>query len=203
MIDKLQLFSTELKRNDFQKCADIHANEIEGGLLKSLGKKFIFFIYQHIFQSNYSFLIVAKKDNEIIGFFAGCIDQKSFYVDFVKKNLFILILNFWKFLKIELLLKAFSLNKFFLKKSDNLTSSLILNFCVDKKYQSLGIGRILFDEAINIFKTNKVHNIKISTSKNQEKAINMYLSYGAIKVHEDQNFNKNNKNVVFILNLKK
>ena len=62
---------------------------------------------------------------------------------------------------------------------------------------------IMLKKAINIFKTNKVHNIKISTSKNQEKAINMYLSYGAIKVHEDQNFNKNNKNVVFILNLKK
>ena len=80
---------------------------------------------------------------------------------------------------------------------------MILNFCVDGKYQSLGIGKILFNEAINIFISNKVDSIKIITAKNQEKAINMYNSFGAIKKQENQNFNKNSNNVVFILNLKK
>ena len=71
-----------------------------------------------------------------------------------------------------------------------------------KKYQSLGVGKILFNEAINIFKLNNIKDIKITTSKNQEKAINMYNSYGAIKEHQDQNFNKNKNNVVFILKIK-
>ena len=30
----------------------------------------------------------------------------------------------------------------------------------------------------------------------------MYNSYGAIKEHQDQNFNKNKNNVVFILKIK-
>ncbi len=202
MIDKLKLFSSNLGTEDFKKCSDIHYNEIQGGLLKSAGKRILFFVYRHIFKSNYSFLIVAKKNHEVIGFFAGCFNQKLFYKDFVKKNFFILILNFWKFLKKNLLLKVFSLNKFFLKKDDNLPSALILNFCVDKKYQSLGVGKILFNEAINIFKLNNIKNIKITTSKNQEKAISMYNSYGAVKEFKDQNFNKNKNNVVFILKIK-
>jgi len=202
MTIKLKLFSSNLGADDFKKCADIHHNEIQGGLLKLAGKKILFIIYQYIFKSDYSFLIVAKKNEEIIGFFAGCFNQKLFYIDFVKKNFFILILNFWKFLKKDMLIKFFSLNKFFLKKDNNLPEALILNFCVDKKHQSLGVGKTLFNEAIDIFKLNNIRNIKITTSKNQEKAINMYNSYGAIKEHQDQNFNKNKNNVVFILKIK-
>ena len=202
MTNKLKLLSSNLGADDFKKCADIHHNEIQGGLLKLAGKKILFIIYEHIFKSNYSFLIVAKKNEEIIGFFAGCFNQKLFYIDFVKKNFFILILNFLKFLKKDMLIKFFSLNKFFLKKDYNLPEALILNFCVDQKHQSLGVGKILFNEAIDIFKLNNIRNIKITTSKNQEKAINMYNSYGAIKEHQDQNFNKNKNNVVFILKIK-
>ena len=135
MTNKLKLFSSNLGADDFKKCADIHHNEIQGGLLKLVGKKVLFIIYQHIFKSNYSFLIVAKKNEEIIGFFAGCFNQKLFYIDFFKKNFFILILNFWKFLKKEILIKFFSLNKFFLTKDYNLPEALILNFCVDNKME--------------------------------------------------------------------
>lgn len=49
---------------------------------------------------------------------------------------------------------------------------------VEKKYWGKGIGRLLLDEMISICKDNGIRKINLKTSEDNERAINLYKSYG-------------------------
>lgn len=49
---------------------------------------------------------------------------------------------------------------------------------VEKKYWGIGIGRLLLDEMILICKDNGIRKINLKTSEDNERAINLYKSYG-------------------------
>ena len=98
--------------------------------------------------------------------------------------------------------KIIKINKFFIKDNQNLPNALILNFCVDSKFQSKGFGKKLFNEAIKSFKENKIDEFKIKTSTKQQKAVKLYKSHGAIKIKNSINSNsENEEEIIFLFKL--
>ena len=88
-----------------------------------------------------------------------------------------------------------------MKKRQNLPEALILNFCIDKNFQSKGLGKLLLNEAIKLFKIREINEIKIKTSSDQLKAINLYKSYGAITKKDSINSKSQNNEILFLLKL--
>ncbi len=197
----IELNTQNISRDDIKECVKIHRKEIKGGLLNTFGDKFLIKIYNYILINDSSFLIVAKKDGVVIGFFAGCINQSNFFLNFIFKNFFFMIPYIWKIVKQNLYNKILKIKNFFLSNKYLLPNASILNFCVKNDFQSMGIGKLLFNKAIETFKKNNIKSIKISTGKNQEKAKKMYLSYGAKLINNNLNSNNNNLEVIFILNI--
>ena len=107
----------------------------------------------------------------------------------------------WKIIKQNLFNKILKIKNFFLTNKSLLPNASILNFCVKNDFQSMGIGKLLFNKAIETFKKNNIKSIKISTGKNQEKAKKMYLSYGAKLINNNLDSNNNNLEFIFILNI--
>ena len=202
MIKNFEIKKKNFSSEEILECSNIHINEIDGGLLKNLGINFLCRIYKHIFLSKYSFLIIAKNENKTIGFFAGCTNQKKFYLDFIYKNILFIFKHLTKLFNLSMFSKIIKINKFFIKDNQNLPNALILNFCVDSKFQSKGFGKKLFNEAIKSFKENKIDEFKIKTSTKQQKAVKLYKSHGAIKIKNSINSNsKNEEEIIFLFKL--
>ena len=67
----------------------------------------------------------------------------------------------------------------------NINKKLILyDLYVDKKYRKNGIGRKLMDRAKKLAKFKKIHNIELSTAKNNKKAQSLYESLDYIRDKE-------------------
>ncbi len=64
----------------------------------------------------------------------------------------------------------------------------IIVIAVDKKFQSMGIGSLLIDNAISIYKRNKVKKVVLEVRKSNTRAVKFYLRKGFIPLGEESNY---------------
>lgn len=72
----------------------------------------------------------------------------------------------------------------------------ILNFLIDTKYQSKGLGQELFSESLKRLDSVKTISLEVRTSN--AKAINFYIKNGFIKSHIRKNYYGNEDAIVYI-----
>ena len=75
----------------------------------------------------------------------------------------------------------------FLRESNNeifISNSEIFNFCVDRRAQGKGVGQLLFLNAVDQLKRNKIKTLKIVTGQSQIGAQKFYYKSGAILSHK-------------------
>lgn len=174
-------FDSGFPAEDFEAIAKIHEEEIEEGLLSTLGTRFLVMLYQTLADSPHSFLFVARDEEEIRGFVCGSTNTGRVYIDFMKRS------GLGAFL--ILAPKLFSPKRLFRivetilypgKKSEReLPDSEILNFCVSRRSQRQGVGKLLFKRMSEEFLRRNIRTIKIVTGKSQTKAQSFYESLGA------------------------
>jgi|LakMenE18May11ns_1017448.scaffolds.fasta_scaffold9836113_2 hypothetical protein len=194
----ISIIHSNLTDKLFYDCAKIHIKEIKYGFLTSLGKSFLFILYKFIYKSKNSFLIIAKKNYTTVGFIAGCYDMKKFYFEFFVKKFYIMFFIIKNLLTVKKVINI----KNFSTSDNNYSKSLILNFCVLKKYQNVGIGKKLFKQSNKFFIKKNIKLIKIITGKNQLNAQKFYLSIGAIK-KSVYNIHLNNSSIFFLYKINK
>ena len=74
------------RRSDAAAAAALHAAAISEGFLARLGERFLRRLYRRIASSPDSFLVVAARDGDVVGFAAGTEDARSLFRRFVLRD---------------------------------------------------------------------------------------------------------------------
>lgn len=170
--------------------ARLHAEEISGGFLTSLGIPLLTRLYAAISRSPSAFTLICTVDGTIGGFLCASTDTAKVYRQVLRRA--------WLHLFPALLRRIFSWNTVhrcwetlrYPSRSSHadLPKAEILNFCVSGHLQRSGIGRRLFAAMEDEFRRRGISQIRIVTGKGQESAIRFYEKLGAeavgiIEVH--------------------
>jgi ribosomal protein S18 acetylase RimI-like enzyme len=165
-------------------CARLHIQEIPNGFLPTFGVGVLSHLYQHIAESDKSFLIVASRGGKVCGFICGTYGTGSILKSFVfRKLLWIAVPVAIRLLKPGVLKRTVETIKFPVgEAAGEWPGSEILNFCVSRNHQGEGIGKLLFQASCDEFDRKDVSRISIVTGEDQISARRFYVSAGAVKV---------------------
>ena len=188
-------------KKDAIQIAKIHKQEINQGFLSQLGIKFLAKLYEAMILSQNSFVVVAKKNDEIIGFISGCTNIKEFYKDFLKKYTFwAIIILLPKFLNIETIKKIIETLKYS-KKEEDLPKTELLVIAVEKEFHGQKIAIKMFEFFISKLKDRKIEKFRVVVGENLSRAIGFYEKIG-FKFHSNVTIHKNNLSRIYIYNIK-
>jgi ribosomal protein S18 acetylase RimI-like enzyme len=165
----------------YGQLARLHAQEISGGFLTSLGPGLLATLYRSIGGSPQAFIIAATEGSEVVGFICASTDTSKVYRHALARV--------WPRLLPALALRVFSwgtvrrcwetLRYPARAKTPDLPAAEILNFCVTRQRQRSGLGRMLFAAMEAEFRRRGVRKIRIVTGAAQLSAIRFYEKLGA------------------------
>src|SRR3989339_541838 len=189
------MFVELAQKNDARKIAEIHKTEIVGGFLSSLSINFLEKIYIAVIEND--FCVVAKNNNEIVGFIAGTKNIKNLYKYFLGKYFFISI--------IMLLPKLFDIRKifetlFYSKEESDLPKAELLTIAVKKEFQMEGIAGKMLKFFILEMKNKNVKEFKVLVGSNLQNAIKFYEKNG-FKFVKETNVHSNKKSLIYVYDL--
>jgi len=188
-------------KKDATQIAKIHKQEINQGFLSQLGIKFLTKLYEAMILSKNSFVVVAKKNDKIIGFISGCTNIKEFYKDFLKKYTFwAIIILLPKFLNIKTIKKIVETLKYS-KKEEDLPKTELLVIAVEKKLHGQKIAIKMFKFFISELKDRRIKKFRVVVGENLSRAIGFYEKVG-FKFHSNIVIHKNNLSRIYIYNIK-
>lgn len=188
---RIEQVTVDSPPSHFDQLAELHRLEIEGGFLATLGKSFLRRLYRGLAASPHGFVLAAVSGRRVHGFICGSTDTKRVYRQFLFSSGLSAV--------VYLLPKLFSWNRIrriletVLYPSRHQDLALppaeILNFCVARQSQRIGIGRELFYALVHEFQDREVERIRIVTGVEQIKAQQFYESLQAtlqaeIEIHD-------------------
>lgn len=167
----------------FDQLAEIHQSEIEQGFLSSLGVRFLRNLYGGLAKSPGAFVFAAVRDEEVMGFICGSTDTGKVYRGFLLSSGVVaaaqLVPKLLSWQRVRRLLETLFYPS--RNQSLDLPKSEILNFCVSRSCQRMGIGKRLFADLVAEFQRRHVKSIRIVTGESQIKAQCFYESLQATK----------------------
>lgn len=176
-----------LKKYDtahFKVVANLHCNEIPGGVLSILGEDFLAVLYRYISQAPNCGVWVSEDGGDIKGFITGCVDDKKMFRWVLSHGLLPLIAVGMKSItKPGVIAGAVSVLKVLLKtKHDEPTPrSQLLSLAVHPGCRKEGIGRSLVQALEIEFDTWGVDECLVWTTQSNLRAITFYESNGFIR----------------------
>ena len=191
------IYSAE-KRDAF-KVVKIHKEEIKKGFLSSLPAAFLEKLYLLIIDKD--FCIVAKENDEVVGFMAGTTDIKKLYSRFFKKYFFhSIFFLFPKIFSFSSLKKIFE-NLFYPKMEKDLPPAELLTVAVKKDFQGIGVAPQMLELFVAEMKKKGVKTFKVIVGEELIPAIKFYEKNGFIflkniVIHD----NKKSRVYVFTIN---
>jgi len=189
-------------KKDSVQIARIHKQEINQGFLSQLGVKFLSKLYEATIMSKNSFVVVARENNQIIGFISGCTNVKNFYKYFLKKyTLWAIIILLPKLLKFATIKKIFETLKYSRKKEENLPETELLVIAIKKEFHGQGIAIKMFNFFVNEMKNKKIKQFKVIVGKNLSRAIGFYEKMG-FKFHSNTQIHQGPLSKIYIYNVK-
>ena len=181
-------------KKDAVHIARIHLREINQGFLSSLGEKFLIKLYEAMILSKNSFVVIAKKNNQIIGFISGSVNARKFYKYFLKKYffqvLFVLLLKITNFKKIFETLK-------YSRENQNLPQAELLSAAVKKEYQGKGVAQKIFRMFVQEMQKQGIKKFKVVVGENLPRAVRFYEKVG-FKYHASVSIHQNKLSKIYI-----
>ena len=183
-------------KNDALEIAKIHEQEIKEGFLSSLKTEFLRKFYEAVIDSKYSFCIVAKEGNIVVGFVSGVTDINIFYKYFLKKYFFASVpILLPKILSFSIVKKTIE-TIFYPKRIKNLPQAELLTFAVKKEFQRQGLGSRLFKKLVDEMENRQIKIFKVLVGKEMD-SLRFYEKNGFQKIKEI-NLHNNETSVIFI-----
>jgi len=186
---------------DITQVAKIHYKEINQGFLNQLGEKFLYYFYKTMINSSYSFLIVAREDDNIIGFVSGCINLRNFYREFFKKYFFQVFLILLKKVFNKKIIKSVFETIRYSQKTDNLPKAELISIAVPQKFQGLGVGKKILEKFISEMEKRNIKYFKVIVGKNLHQAIKFYERNG-FNFYSEKYIHKNQPSRIYLYNIK-
>jgi len=189
-------------KKDSLQIAKIHKQEIDQGFLSQLGIKFLSKLYKAMILSKKSFVIVAKENNQVIGFISGCLNIKEFYKYFLKKYTFSAIkILLPKIFNINTVKKILETLKYSKREEKDLPETELLVIAVKKEFHGQKIAVKMFDYFINEMKKREIKQFKVIVGENLSRAISFYEKMG-FKFHSNITIHRNNLSKIYVYNIK-
>ena len=164
------------QKEDAPAIAKIHQTEISGGFLSSLSPAFLERFYLALIQSPVSFCIVAKENDNVVGFVAGTTNLNAFYKYFLIRyffqSFFILLPKIFSSLKkvVETLLYP--------QKGQSLPKAELLTIAITKEFQGKGVGGQMIQPFILEMKKRNISVFKVVVGESLAGAIAFYEKQG-------------------------
>lgn len=189
-------------KKDSAQIAKIHKQEINQGFLSQLGEAFLSKLYEAMIIFPNSFVVVAKENNQVIGFISGCANIKNFYKYFLKKYFFCtVIILLPKLLNFNTVKKISETLKYSKKHEKKLPETELLVIAIKKEFHGQGIAQKMFDSFINEMEKREINQFKVIVGENLLRAIGFYEKMG-FKFHSSISVHKNKPSKVYIYNIK-
>ena len=160
-------------KEDALAMASIHKAEIGKGFLSSLSPAFLQRFYIALVVSGASFCVVAKENNQVVGFASGVTNMNKFY------KYFLLHYFFQSF--IILLPKIFSSFKKILeamlypvKNEEYLPQAELLVIAITKEFQGKGVGGLMLSAFVLEMKKGNISIFKVVVGEELKQAITFY-----------------------------
>lgn len=167
----------------FEALARLHAEEISGGFLTSLGTPLLKRLYRAIAGSPDAFVLIFQCGSGIGAFLCASTDTKRVYRHVLRRA--------WPHLLPVIIRKALSRHTIqrcwetlrypSRQQVAEGPKAEILNFCVSGRIQRTGVGRQLFAAMEAEYRRRGVNAIRIVTGAGQHSAIRFYEKVGAIR----------------------
>jgi ribosomal protein S18 acetylase RimI-like enzyme len=181
------------EKKDALKIAEIHKQEIKMGFLSSLPISFLEKIYLSVIEND--FCVVAKENDNVVGFIAGTIDIKKLYSFFSKKYFFYSIMVFLpKILNVKKIIEDI----FYIKKEE--IRPELLTIAVKENFQGQGIAKKMFEVFVSEMKRRGVKMFKVVVGDELKPAISFYEKNGFEFVKETE-VHKGQKSRIYIYHL--
>lgn len=186
----------------FSACATIHTESIPDGFLPSLGQRFLALLYRFFASNDKTFLLVARRDSHVLGFFCGSLGTGGVYKSFLRQHAAVAV---WTLLPVLINPRVVWRIIETLRYPDrtetlNLPDAEILNFCVASNARGEGVGLRLFDEGIAEFQRHGVKKIRIITGEKQHRAQALYERAGAQR-QEQLNIHSGEVSLAYIFDI--
>jgi len=175
----------QLDNEDLKAIAEFHSKFIDLGFLSQLGEKVLFYLYKSLNECDGSILIIAKKEEDLVGFVSGSTGLGLVYKHLIRHH----------FIGITMALapSIFSLTKlkrileilFYSKQGggvDVFPHSELLSLAVREDFRKIGVAKKLCQELIMQFGKDGVDGIKIIVGEELIGAQRFYEKMGAVKV---------------------
>ena len=171
--------------DDMSEIAKVHCECFDDYFLTSLGNKLVKKYYEQYFCEDELF-VIARDDNEIVGFCMGYIRPSHARREFERRNRFLLTLKMFglcvrldkqaisrcvKRLKSMIEKKHNECNK---KMNSKEKTADILSICVVDKYKGSGVARMLVAEYENLLRENGVCQCTLFVKSDNYRAIHFY-----------------------------
>lgn len=163
---------------DAEAIAIIHKAEIRKGFLSTLPISFLNNLYKAVIASKHSFCLVAKEDNEVVGFISGVTDLDKVYLYFLKKHFFqscaILLPRVFStsFLK-----KIFETLWYPVKEKD-MPKAELLTMAVSSPFHGQGIAGRIFTEFVLEMQKRGIKSFKVLVGEELKPAVGFYEKHG-------------------------
>jgi ribosomal protein S18 acetylase RimI-like enzyme len=169
---------------ELSEVSELHRQEMESGFLSTLKGKLLENLYEFISNDPFSFLIIAKDKDKVVGYICGTSKIGGLYKRFIKKKFFKALLSLIPNLfSLKVIPRIVETLLYPTKREiSSLPDAEIIAFAVRKEYRGTGLAHKLFDEALVCFKRLNVDSITIVTGLNQVAAQKFYEKKGAEKV---------------------
>lgn len=185
---------------DIPKVVAIHEERFSGFFLSSLGSAFLKVFYT-AFLKNPAVLLVLEQEGIVKGFAAGSRDNRGFFKELLKNNVFQFGLAGIKILFTRpMALKRMAANSLKSEMSDLVFAELL---SIATLKNSEGFGKILLGEFEREISSQNIDKLPISLTTDfdeNEKVINFYKENG-YQIHELFNSYQNRKMYRFIKNI--
>ena len=166
------------KNDEALQIAEIHKAEIKKGFLSSLDVRFLESLYSFIIKSDFSFCVVAKEGDRVMGFAAGTLDINKLYLKFLKNHFFSSFAIFFpKILSPSFMKKIFE-TLLYPKKENDLPKAELLTIAIRNEFQNDGLGGKMLFLFISEMQKRGTKIFKVVVGEELKQAIKFYEKNG-------------------------
>jgi len=187
--------SQDISVSDIEQAVHIQLQELPAGFLSSLGKRPLALIFQHAAESKEGILVLAKEEDKVIGYVMGTLDTSAFYLDFLRRRLWVAVRYFLpRLLSFSRFRKALETLIYPARKSQEgvkMIKAELLDLAVRREYHGKGVARELFQHLVAEFQRLGIGEFQIPTTEGLARAHRFYEKMGArllgsVEVHQGQ-----------------
>jgi len=164
--------------------ARLHAAQINEGFLARLGPRFLTHLYRRVALSSSSFLLVAVRRGQVVGFLAGSIDLKELYKQFLVRDGVVAGVTSAPRLVMAWRRALETLRHSSRPRGTESSVSELLSVAVDPDSRGLCVGRLLVDEFLEETTKRHVEVAQVVVGRDNERAVSLYSGAGFATVEE-------------------